>query len=174
MPDTPFIGEIMPFAGTFAPTGWAACNGQLMPISGNEALFALIGTTYGGDGVSTFALPDLRGRVPNHTGQGPGLSNYVQGQVGGTEAVTLTAAQMPAHTHTLAEAAVGTAPVPNGRVPAPSRAADLSYGPQTSPPGTMVSTVVGAVGGNQPHQNTQPTLAINFCIALQGVFPSRP
>ncbi len=174
MPATPFVGEIMPFAGTFAPNGWAACEGQLMSITQNTTLFALIGTTYGGDGQSTFALPDLRGRLPIHTGQGPGLSPYVQGQLGGSESVSVTTSQLASHTHAMSEAAVGTAPVPNGRVPAPSRAADPSYGPPTATPGTMTSTAVSNAGSSLPHQNVQPILPIVFCIALFGVFPSQP
>jgi microcystin-dependent protein len=176
----PFIGEIRMFGGNFAPAGWAFCNGSLQSIANNDALFALIGTTYGGDGQNTFALPDLRGRVAVHQFQGPGLQNYVIGQQGGAESVTLLATQIPGHTHS---AVTSTSP---GQVPAPAATAILSdTGPDAAPAVptyipfdgtnqvTLATATVGASGGNQPHANIQPTLAINYIISLFGVFPAR-
>lgn len=173
MPASPFLGEIMPFAGNFAPTGWLACQGQLLSIAQYDALFSLIGTTYGGNGTTNFALPDLRGRVPIHSGQGPGLPNYVVGQTAGAESATVSVAQLPAHSHAAATAGAGNAPVPTGGVPAPSRAADPSYGPPAGG-ATMPAGAVSASGAASPqsHENTQPFLAINFCIAVSGIYPS--
>jgi len=172
----PYLGEIRMFAGTFAPVGWALCNGQLLAIAAStdtEALFNLIGTTYGGDGQSTFALPDLRGRVPIHQGQGPGLANsYVLAEMGGAESVTLTVAQLPSHTHTArGRAGIGTSDVPANRVwAAPSEPSALLYG---APPNVaMASAVIQNAGGRQAHENMLPFLAINFIICLSGIFPS--
>jgi microcystin-dependent protein len=163
-----FLGEIRAFPYNFAPRGWAFCNGQLLPISQNQALFSLLGTTYGGDGQITFALPDLRGRAAISSGQGPGLSNYILGEETGTESVTLTTNQLPAHTHPSAVSSdPGTSPSPAGKLPARGGA----YG--TTNPGAAAATQVGAAGGGQPHTNLPPTLTINYCIALQGIFPSR-
>jgi len=166
----PFIGEIQWFAGNFAPRGWAFCDGQLLPINQNQALFSILGTTYGGDGRTTFALPDLRSRAPLHRGQGPGLSNRNLGSKGGTETVTLSVAQMPAHTHTAkAKNATGTENVPNDRSLANIRrgystdAADVA----------MDESTVGSAGGGQPVNNMQPYLGLNCIIALQGLYPSR-
>ena len=168
---TPYIGEIRLFAGNFAPVNWALCQGQLMSIADNTTLFALIGTTYGGDGQQTYALPDLRGRVPVHQGQGAGLSPYQLGQKGGAESVTLTTAQLPGHTHTLrasTAAAAGTSPA--GAVLAATTVA--SY--DTSGAATaMASGAVGSTGSGLPHENMAPTLALNYIIALYGVFPSQ-
>lgn len=161
----PFIGEIRLFASNFAPYGWAFCEGQLLPISEHETLFQLIGTTYGGDGQSTFALPDLRGRVPLHVGAG-----YSLGETGGVEQVTLTTNQIPAHGHQL----VASTDVPTLSSPAnalPGQAANKLY----RVPGStaqMSASTLAPTGGSQPHDNMQPYVAINYIIALYGVFPS--
>jgi microcystin-dependent protein len=169
---TPFVGEVRLFAGNFAPAGWAFCDGSLYPISENETLFALIGTTYGGDGQVTFAMPDLRGRVPVHQGFGPGLSGRTMGERGGTETVTLTAAQMPAHTHALrASSAAATGSAPGGAVLAATGAVN-SYGSGT-PTQAMAAGAVSAQGGNQPHENMAPFLTVSYIISLFGIFPQR-
>ncbi len=158
------------FGGNFAPAGWALCEGQLLPIAGNDALFNLIGTTYGGDGQQTFALPDLRGRVPVHMGQGAGLSNYVIGQSGGTETVTLTTNQIPAHNHTpQADSGTGSQTSPSGNVWA--NTTNLPYSIR-SPTTAMSPHAIQNDGGNQPHDNMIPYLVINFIISLFGVYPS--
>jgi microcystin-dependent protein len=163
----PFLGQIILFGGNFAPRGWAFCNGQLLAINQNTALFSLLGTTYGGNGQTTFALPDLRGRVPLHFGQGPGLSSYTEGQVGGAESVTLLATQMPAHTHSQpATAGDETTNRPNAAVPARGGV----YA--NTPDGSNLAATTSA-GGGQPHTNLQPYLTLNYCIALEGIFPSR-
>jgi microcystin-dependent protein len=169
MPSEPFIAEIMIFAGNFPPRGWAFCDGQLLPISQNTALFSLLGTTYGGNGQTTFALPDLRGRVPVHAGQGLGLSSVSLGEVGGAEVVTLTGAQSPAHVHEVAASNGGaTASRPSNNFLAAGGAyATASDGT------TMNPAMIRNSGGGQPHENRQPYLALNFCIALQGIFPAR-
>lgn len=166
----PFVGQISLFGFNFAPRGWALCQGQLLPIAQNTALFSLLGTTYGGDGRTTFALPDLRGRMPIGFGQGPGLSQYVQGQVGGQEQVTLQAAQLPAHNHAVAASSATTGKNPSNAIPAvtPDGA---SYG--TTADMSMSPTMVGGGGAGQPHENRQPYLALNWCIALDGIYPSR-
>jgi len=169
---TPYVGEIMPFAGNFAPQGWLPCNGQLLPIANYDTLFNLIGTTYGGDGQFTFALPDLRGRAPMHAGQGLGLTTRVVGQQGGEEAVSLLVHQAPVHSHSaLAASANGSSPVPGTRLPARNSAGALHYA-ATSPGVPMAPDAIGAGGGNQPHPNMQPFLAITYCIAVDGVWPS--
>lgn len=169
----PFIGEVTVYGFNFPPRGWATCDGQLISIAQNTALFALLGTQYGGNGTTNFALPDLRGRVPIHSGQGPGLSNYVQGQTGGSENVTLLTSQMPAHNHSYnAVSDAGNTSAPAGAYLANTGALDKEY--KTS--GTIVAmnpNAIGAAGGGQPHNNMQPYLVLNFSIALQGVFPSR-
>jgi len=169
----PFIGEIKLFAGNFAPRAWAFCDGQLLPISQNSALFSILGTTYGGDGRTTFALPDLRGRVPLGPRQGAGLSSYREGQQGGQEHVTLTTSEIPSHSHSLkADVNPGTTNVPTNHVLANTAAFDNEY--STATPNTnMNSAAIGNTGGNQSHENRQPFLALNYIIALQGVFPSR-
>lgn len=168
---TPFIGTITMFGGNFAPRNYAFCNGSLLAISQNDVLFALIGTTYGGDGQSTFALPDLRGRAPIHQGNLAGGATYVMGQSIGAESVTLTASQMPAHTHSLgANSGPGNGAGPSGAVWARSSATQ-NYAAAGSTP--MNAAAVALSGGNQPHENMQPFLAINFIIALFGIFPSR-
>lgn len=167
----PFIGEIRLFAGNFAPRDWAFCAGQLMPIAENEALFTLIGTTYGGDGQQTFALPDLRGRVPMHQHQGPGLSPRFIGEQGGSETVTLQATQMPLHTHALrASTAAASLSSPSGAVLAATSVASYDAGAATTP---MAAVAVAPVGNTQPHENMAPTVAINYIIALFGIFPSQ-
>ncbi|MEZ0487893.1 phage tail protein [Fibrella aquatica] len=170
-----YLGTIKAFGFGFAPRGWAMCQGQLLSIAQNSALFALLGTTYGGDGQTTFGLPDLRGRTLVGLGQGPGLSNYSQGQLGGTESVTLTANQLPAHTHPLALNAfqeAGNVASPTGASPATSGSLDPEYRTQGTPT-TMAAQQTGQAGGSQPHENRQPYLAINYCICLDGLFPSR-
>ena len=172
----PFIGEIKIFGGNFAPNGWAFCNGQIMSIAQNTALFSLLGTTYGGDGVQTFALPDLRGRVPLSFGQGPGLSDYVLGEASGTESVTLISTQMPAHTHSLqANSSIGSTPTPIGNFTAIVDGNDGRgiNGFSNATDGTMAANAISAAGGSQPHPNMQPYLCVNFIIALQGIYPSR-
>lgn len=168
-----FLGEIRMFAGNFAPTGWAFCQGQLLPIAQNQALFALLGTTYGGDGRTTFALPDLRGRVPVGFGQGPGLSYKDLGQQFGTETVTLTTAQMPAHSHTVnAVNSEGNQNLPTNSLPANTKTLDKEYSDAASNT-TMKSGMIGITGSSQPVNISQPSLGVNFIIALQGIFPSR-
>ena len=171
----PFIGQICLFGFNFAPTGWAQCNGQLLPISQNQALFALLGTMYGGDGRTTFALPDLRGRVAVGTGQGPGLSNHMQGEQTGTETVTLSNAQIPAHTHLMTasnDSQNSGSPVGNSFGSAGRGSGTNVYAAGAENVVPMGSSVT-PTGGNQPHSNLQPSLALNYCIALQGVFPVR-
>lgn len=173
----PYLGDVKMFAGNFAPVGWALCNGALLPISQNEALFTLLGTTYGGDGVSTFGLPDLRGRTPLHAGTGLGLPTIVLGQMGGTEEVTLLVSQMPAHTHTLAaQTAVGNQAAPQGNVFANTNTGDNEYMPMVGGAGTNVTMGTASIlpaGGNQPYSICQPSLCISFIIALNGIFPSQ-
>jgi microcystin-dependent protein len=176
----PFLGQIMLVGFNFAPQGWAFCNGQLLSISQNTALFSLLGTTYGGNGTTTFALPDLRGRAAVGFGQGPGLSNYDLGQSTGTETVTLTAGQMPSHNHLVAaNAATATVPSPGGAdlaqsYDATARHAVNTYStPPMTAPVTLDPATVQQSGGSQPHSNIQPALALNYIIALQGIFPSR-
>jgi microcystin-dependent protein len=171
---TPFLGEIKMFAGNFAPRSYAFCSGQILAIAQNTALFSILGTTYGGNGQTTFALPNLQGRVPIHAGQGPGLSTYSLGQVGGTETVTLNINQIPSHTHLLtANNGPGTSAAPaNNMVLAGSTARDRVY--TTNPANvTLAPNAVGNAGGSQPFSNIQPYLAINFIIAIEGIFPSR-
>jgi microcystin-dependent protein len=171
----PYLAEIKMFGGNFAPQGFAFCNGQILSIQQNTALFSLLGTTYGGNGTTTFALPDLRGRVPLHWGQGPGLSSYVIGEIAGTESVTLLSTQIPQHNHALnVSNAPGTDGVPaNNMVLAASTARDKVY--STSAPNATLSptTAIGMTGGSQPHSNIQPFLAVSLIIALQGIFPAR-
>jgi len=167
----PFIGQIQLFAFGWAPVGWAVCNGQLLAISSNTALFSLLGTTYGGDGRTTFGLPDLRGRVPLGLGQGPGLGNYDLGQAGGTEAVTLTVAQLPAHNHGMQGSGSATSKSPANLVPG-FNSASSAYG---AADGTqMAANFCGNQGGSQPHENRQPYLTACYCIATAGIYPSRP
>jgi microcystin-dependent protein len=167
----PFIGEIRMVGFSFAPVGWALCNGQLLAIAGNDALFALIGTTYGGDGQTTFQLPNLQSRFPLHMGQGQGLSPYSLGQLAGTENVTLLANQIPAHGHTpLSNSTAGDQASPTNNFWAAS--AQQLYS-NAAPAAAMNTGLIQPSGGNQPHDNMNPFLVINFIIALNGVFPSR-
>jgi|SRR6476469_9414424 len=174
----PFVAEIRMFPFNFPPKGWAFCDGQLLPISQNTALFSLLGTIYGGDGKSTFALPDLQGRSPMHPGQGPGLSLHDLGEEGGSETVTLLQSEMPAHAHTVGRALdqPGNSTTPVASIWAQggtARAVVNTYNPGP-PTAAMKSDVIQAVGSSFPHNNMQPHLTLNFCIALQGVFPARP
>lgn len=170
--DSPFLGMIAWFGFNFAPRGWALCSGQILSIAQNTALFSLLGTNYGGDGSTTFALPDLRGRSPLHTGQGPGLSDYVVGQVTGVESVTLQTSQMPSHNHSVnSNATVGGKVYP---------AVTHFFGPSpvdklysSTADTTMAPTTIGMTGGSQPLSILNPSLTLTACIALQGIFPSR-
>lgn len=167
----PYIGEIRMFAGNFPPAGWAFCNGAPMPISENDALFVVLGTIYGGDGQSTFNLPDLRGRLPVHQGTGPGLSPYTIGEAAGVESVTLTTNQIPVHSHAL----VATISSANDANPANNLLAQSgTFDPYQALGATtaMNASSIGPVGGSQPHTNFQPYLCINFIISLFGIFPS--
>lgn len=167
----PFLGEIRLMAFAFPPTGWALCNGQLLPISQNTALFSLLGTTYGGDGITTFALPDLRGRVPVAAGQGAGLGNYELGQSGGEAAHTLTLDEWVSHSHVLnGTRADGTSAAPAGALPAVGTEVYSKAGPD----GAMAAASLASPNPNaQAHLNMQPFLTLNYVIALQGIFPSR-
>ena len=168
---TPFVGEIRMFGGNFAPAGWAFCSGQLMPISENDTLFTLIGTTYGGDGQSTFGLPDLQGRLPMHMGTGPGLTTRTIGEMGGVETVTLTVNQIPIHTHApQSDANNGNQATPQNRVWAGAAASRYS---SSAPNLAMNNTLGGNAGGSQPHDNLMPYLAISFIISLFGIFPTQ-
>ncbi len=170
----PFVGEIKLVGFTFAPIGWAFCDGQTMSISDNDELFTLIGTTYGGDGQQTFNLPNLNGRAIIHRGQGPGLSAYSEGDFGGVENVTLSAAQIPAHVHPVRSSTqIGTEGSPvNHFLSDSSLALGNTY--DTNPSGIMPPATIRPSGLGQPHQNMQPFLAMNYVIALVGIFPPRP
>jgi microcystin-dependent protein len=165
----PYVGEIRMFAGNFAPAGWMFCEGQLLPISENETLFQLIGTTYGGDGQSTFALPDLRGRLPIHQGNG-----FILAETGGAEQITLTVQQIPAHSHPALcsiNTATGTSPS-NNLLSAPPDVNTLPYG-KDAPIGALNPVSISTIGGSQPHNNFQPYLCVDFIISLFGIFPSQ-
>lgn len=167
---SPFLGEVRMFGLTFSPRGWAYCNGQQLAINQNQALFSLLGTTFGGNGTTTFALPDLQGRTPVHVGSGPGLPSYAWGQKGGAETHTLTAAELPSHSH----GATGTSSSPNVSSPSGATwATGVANAYGTSPNGSMSAASVGNAGGGQAHPNMPPYLVLNFVIALQGIFPSR-
>ncbi|MEM7033146.1 MAG: tail fiber protein [Chloroflexota bacterium] len=172
----PFVGEIRMFAGNFAPRGWAFCDGQLLAVSQNDALFSLLGTIYGGDGRTTFGLPDMRGRIPLHQGQGPGLSQRRLGSKSGAENHTLTTNEMATHSHDLnANTAAGTDVAPQGKVYATVQVGgnDFSvYSPENQDT-SMNDSVIGNTGGSQSHTNLMPTLCVNFIIALFGIYPSR-
>jgi microcystin-dependent protein len=164
----PFVGEIRMFAGNFAPAGWMFCEGQLLPISENETLFQLIGTTYGGDGESTFALPDLRGRIPLHQG-----NSFVLAEPGGAEEITLTVPQIAAHTHPLlGTAAMATTNAPANNTFAQSTGSTIFPYGTDQPPTTLHPSTISPVGGSQPHTNLQPYLCVDFIISLFGIFPS--
>lgn len=169
----PFLGMISLFGFNFAPSGWAFCNGQLLSIAQNNALFALLGTIYGGDGRTTFGLPDLRGRVPIHFGQGPGLSSYSQGQVAGAETTTLILNNLPAHNHPLnAVSQGGDTSAPAGAFLCDTGTLDRDY--RSGGTGVIMNAgAIGNTGNSQPISIIQPYLAVNYCIALQGIFPSR-
>jgi microcystin-dependent protein len=171
-----FVAEIRIFAGNFAPSGWALCNGQLLPISQNTALFSVLGTNFGGNGTSTFGLPNLQGSAPLGAGQGPGLSSRVLGQTGGEQTVTLLASQMPAHSHTAQAAAAGGWDAPGGNVWGEALLGKTPmnlYAPSGPNNVAMSSQALAATGGNQPHNNMPPYLCLNFIIALVGIFPTR-
>jgi microcystin-dependent protein len=173
----PFIAEVRMIGFTYAPKGWAYCDGQIMPIQQNTALFSLVGVTYGGNGTSNFGLPDLRGRVPVHFGQGPGLSDYEQGEILGDETETLLGGQLPAHQHggtILANSQAGTAATPAGNYPS-RPAANVRFGTQysTGPADAAVLNALTPTGGNQAHENRMPSLVVGYIIALQGVYPPR-
>ncbi|MBV9880848.1 MAG: phage tail protein [Gemmatirosa sp.] len=166
----PYVGEIRMFAGNFAPAGWAFCEGQLIAISENDTLFNLIGTTYGGDGQETFALPNLASRVPVHMGRGPDGNSYQIGEMAGTETETLTVQQIPSHSHPLvASTSQATDTLPANNVLAQSVIADMYI--QDSPDGALAPSSVQPQGGSQPHENCQPFLCINFIISLYGIYP---
>jgi microcystin-dependent protein len=176
----PFVAEIRIFPFNFAPVGWAMCNGQLLPISQNTALFSLLGTTYGGDGRSNFALPNLQGSVPMHPGQGPGLSLHDLGETSGSDTLTLLSTEMPAHGHFLnATTSAGTAPDPsgalyaNGNWSSQGSSGAVQYYSGTVPNAQLNANTIAPAGGSLPHNNLMPYLSLNFCIALQGVFPPR-
>jgi microcystin-dependent protein len=171
-----YLGEIKMFAGNFAPTGWAFCDGSLLQISQNTALFSLLGTTYGGNGTSTFALPDLRGRVPVDAGTGTGLTVRAVGDTGGVETVTLSIAQMPSHAHAVTasvDSTVATSDSPQKALPARNASATPTYGKTVNAALAPGAVVVAMAGGSQPHQNMPPYACVNFIIALQGIFPAR-
>ncbi|MBX9402809.1 tail fiber protein [Lysobacter sp. BMK333-48F3] len=172
----PYVGEIRMFGFGRVPTGWFACDGSLYPISEYEVLFVLLGTTYGGDGQTTFAVPDLRGRAPVHFGNGQGLSPYVIGQRGGNENVTLISNQMPQHTHTMvATTLLSTANQPGSTVELGALSGDTMYLTDIAslPPIPQAAAAVTPAGGSQPHDNLMPTLTVQFCIAWAGIFPSQ-
>jgi microcystin-dependent protein len=168
----PFIGTVMGFGGNFPPRGWATCSGQILSIAQNTALFSLLGTTYGGNGQTTFALPDLRGRIPIHMGQGPGLTNRNLGETGGTPTVTLNILQLPAHSHSVnVNAGLAVSPNPANNF----FAATPAFNQYADPVGNtnLNASAISSVGGSQPHENMQPYLALTYVIAIEGVFPSR-
>ena len=170
----PFVAEIRIFPFNFAPKGWAWCDGQLLPLSQNTALFSLLGTTYGGNGKSNFALPDLQGRAPMHPGQGPGLSLHDLGETGGSETVTLLESEIPAHSHAMrASADPANAQIPNTAVTLARSSGGSAYSTTTTGLVSMAPETLAPAGGDQPHNNFQPYLTFYFCIALQGVFPPR-
>ncbi|MDB6112368.1 MAG: phage tail collar protein [Pedosphaera sp.] len=176
----PFVGEIRIFAGSFPPKYWALCNGQILSISSNTALYSIIGTYYGGNGTTNFALPDLRGRVVLSPGQGPGLTNYALGESGGTEAVALTTAQIPPHTHPVncnstqgAQSQHGTKADPAGNFPATQSAGSGIYQTTATAGSNMNSQMIAPTGGGSAHENHQPYLVLNYIICMVGVFPPR-
>lgn len=171
----PFVAEIRIFSFNFAPNGWAFCNGQLLPISQNTALFSLVGTFYGGDGKSTFGLPNLQGSAPLAQGQGPGLSQRFLGESSGSDTITLLSAEMPIHPHTMmgsSDVADNSVPT-NAMVAKPLGRGNNLYKAATTPLVPLNQFALGQTGGNQPHNNLMPYLTLNFCIALQGIFPPR-
>ena len=170
----PFVGQIIMAGFNFAPRGYATCDGQLLSIAQNTALFSLLGTTFGGNGTTTFALPDLRGRVPIHQGQGPGLTDRTMGEVSGSENVTLIINEMPAHNHLINGLnSNGNVKTPAGNVLANVQGTATNVYSNLAANSTMNNAAITSTGGNQPHNNMQPYLVINFCIAMEGIFPSR-
>jgi microcystin-dependent protein len=169
----PFVGQVISVGFNFAPVGWVLCDGRILPISQYQALYTLLGTTYGGDGVNTFAVPDLRGRGAVGVGQGPGLQPYVQGQIAGSESITLTVSQIGAHTHTLAGASTATSNVPLSNAVLGTTDAENIYATAGATTTLAPSSVGVATGNNLPHENRQPFLAINYIIAVEGIFPTQ-
>jgi microcystin-dependent protein len=173
----PFLGQLLLVPYNFAPRGWAFCSGQILPIAQNTALFSLLGTTFGGNGQTTFALPDLRGRAPLSSGQGPGLSSYDLGQVGGVESSTLTINQMPAHNHPAQSVLSASSVTKVGSTPTNNvlGGADIyiTGAPDSAMANNSIATTIGIAGGSQPFSLLQPYLVLNWCIALEGIFPSR-
>ena len=170
----PFVAEIRIFPFNFAPKGWAFCDGQLLPISQNTALFSLLGTTYGGDGKSNFALPNMQGNAPMHPGQGPGLSLHDLGEMGGSATVSLLESEIPAHSHTLMGSTTNSSkPNPTNNALTKTLGATPYVPPAGAPLAAFSDRALAPAGGDQPHNNMQPYLTLNFCIAMQGVFPPR-
>jgi len=168
----PFVAEIRIFPFNFAPKGWAFCDGQILPLSQNTALFSLLGTTYGGDGRSTFQLPDMQGNAPMHPGQGPGLSLHDLGEMGGTQTVTLLTSEIPMHSHALnASVSDGTDTKPANELFA--QGVGVQIWGTNAPNANLAGNAIAPAGGNLPHNNMQPYLTLNFCIAMQGVYPPR-
>lgn len=172
----PFVAEIRIFGFQFAPKGWALCNGQLLPLSQNTALFSLLGTTFGGDGKSTFALPNMQGNAPMHPGQGPGLSLHDLGEQAGSETVSLTTSQMPLHSHGVGAQTVPLSAIadPTGATLSRPASGNLYFDGAGASIVAMATQAISVNGGGNPHNNMQPYLTLNFCIALQGVYPQRP
>ena len=171
----PFVAEIRIFPFNFAPKGWAFCDGQILPLSQNTALFSLLGTTYGGDGKSNFALPDMQGNIPMHPGRGPGLSEHFLGETGGSDTVSLLESEIPSHSHAwMASNADSNNQSPVGQLVAAGLGGVTFYGEQNAGALTTLNdNVLAPAGGDQPHNNLQPYLTLNFCVALQGVYPPR-
>jgi microcystin-dependent protein len=169
-----FLGEIRNFGFNYAPNGWATCSGQLLPISQNAALFSLLGTTFGGNGTSTFALPDLRGRAALNQGNGPGLTPRVMGEMAGQETHTLLSPEMPQHKHSVSASVAGDATAPANDFPGNDSRTPYNIYNSTSDGSLLNARMLGLTGGSLPHNNIEPYLATNFCIALAGIYPSRP